>query len=310
MLRRSIWIVSLLLLTVSSSATLAHPIPEAPECQIFPPDNAWNVPVDDLPIAENSDAIIQSIGLNKGLHADFGSGTYAGERIGIPITFANSDTPRKKITFYHQDESDPGPYPIPRNVKIEGDPDPQPGNDRHALILEKDECKVYEIYHLKKKDGVWRGASGAIWDLNSNELRPEGWTSADAAGLSILPGLARYSDFTAGSIDHALRFAVEHSREAYIYPATHEAGESDDPNLPPMGLRVRLKANFDISGFGPQTQVVLQALKTYGMIVADNGTDWFITGAPNPNWDNDELHDLEDVLGENFEVVDTSSMEP
>lgn len=309
-LRRSIWLLSLLLLAFSVSATLAHQIPQAPDCPVFPADNPWNVPVDDLPVADNSDAIVRSIGLSKGLHADFGSGKYDGEKIGIPITIANSDTPRKRITFYYQDESDPGPYPIPRDVKIEGDPDPQPGNDRHIIVVEKDECKVYEVFQIKKRDGVWRGASGAVWDLNSNALRPEGWTSADAAGLAILPGLARYSDFAAGGFDHALRFAVEHSREAYVYPATHEAGESSDPDLPPMGLRLRLRADYDISGFGPQTQAVLQALKTYGMIVADNGTDWYITGAPNRNWDNADLHDLEDVLGENFEVVDTSSMEP
>jgi hypothetical protein len=309
MLRKIAIFLTLVLVPVTPG-THAHPIPEAPDCPVFPADNAWNTPVGDLPVAENSDNIIRSIGLNKGLHADFGSGRYQGERIGIPITVVPGDQPRKRITFYHKDESDPGPYPIPRNVKIEGDPDPQPGNDRHALIVDKDECMLYEMYSLKRRDGAWRAASGAVWDMNSNALRPEGWTSADAAGLAILPGLARYPDYAAGGFDHAFRFAVEHSRDAYVYPATHEAGDSDDPDLPPMGLRVRLKPDFDISGFPPQTQAVLQTLKTYGMIVADNGTDWYITGAPNPNWDNDDLHTLEDVIGQNFEVVDTSSLEP
>ena len=309
MVRKFVLLLALVLVP-ATAVTYAHPIPQAPECPVFPADNAWNTPVDDLPVAENSDAIINSIGMDKGLHADFGSGLWHGMKIGIPITVVPGDQPRKRITFYHQDESDPGPYPIPKNVKIEGDPYPEPGNDRHALIVDKDECMLYEMYSLKKRDGVWRAASGAIWDMNSNALRPEGWTSADAAGLAILPGLARYSDYAAGGFDHALRFGVEHSREAYIYPATHEAGESDDPDLPPMGLRVRLKADFDTSGFSPQTQAVLEALKVYGMIVADNGTDWFITGAPSPNWDNDDLHELEDVMGSNFEVVDTSSLEP
>jgi hypothetical protein len=307
---RKIAIVLTLALMPATTVTYAHPVPQAPNCPVFPADNAWNTPIDDLPVADNSNAIIRSIGMDEGLHADFGAGKYQGGKIGIPVTVVPGDQPKKRVRFYFKDESDPGPYPIPRGVKIEGDPDPQPGTDRHALIVDKDECTLYELYALRKKDGVWRAGSGAIWDMNSNDLRPEGWTSADAAGLAILPGLARYSDFAAGSIDHALRFTVEQSRSKYIYPATHEASDSNDPDLPPMGLRVRLKSNFDTSGFSPQSRMVLEALKTYGMIVADNGSDWYISGSPNANWDNDDLHELGDVLGRDFEVVDTSSMEP
>ncbi|MEA2435155.1 MAG: hypothetical protein QOG54_2612 [Actinomycetota bacterium] len=300
---------TLVLLMAVSSVTFAHPIPQAPGCPVFPADNAWNTPVDDLPVANNSDAIIGSIGMGEGLHPDFGA-KYQGYKIGIPVIVVDADQPKKRVRFHYADESDKGPYPIPRDVPIEGDPRPEPGSDRHALIVDKSDCTLYELYGLRRKDGRWRAGSGAIWDMNSNDLRPEGWTSADAAGLAILPGLARYSDYAEGSIDHALRFTVEKSRSSYIYPATHEASDSNDPDLPPMGLRVRLKANFDISGFGPQSQVVLQALKTYGMIVADNGSDWYISGAPSQNWDTHDPHDLADVLGRNIEVVDPSSMEP
>jgi hypothetical protein len=309
-IRRLFTAASLALLTAFSSVTLAHPIPQAPDCPVFPADNAWNVKVDDLPVANNSDAIINSIGRDEGLHADFGSGRYQGSKIGIPVTVVGADQARKRVKFRYADESDKGPYPIPRNVKIEGDPSPEPGSDQHALIVDKSDCTLYELYALRKQDGRWHAGSGAIWDMHSNDLRPEGWTSADAAGLQILPGLARYSDIAAGSIDHALRFTVDQSRSKYIYPATHEASDSNDPDLPPMGLRVRLKANFDISGYGRQAQMVLQALKEYGMMVADNGSDWYISGAPNKGWDNDDLHALGDVLGRNFEVVDTSSLEP
>ena len=181
--------------------------------------------------------------------------------------------------------------------------------DRHALLIDKDACRLYELYALyPKPDGGWKAGSGAIWSLRSNKLRPAGWTSADAAGLPIFPGLARYDEVARGAIDHALRFTVEHTRRAFVYPARHYASSSDDSSLPPMGLRVRLKASVDISGFPRQARIVLQALKTYGMIVADNGSNWYISGAPSPHWSNDDLHTLGRITGADFEVVDTSSL--
>ena len=287
----------------------AFPLPQAPGCEIFPEDNAWNTPVDDLPVADNSAQIIRSIGAETGLHPDFGSGRWEGAKIGIPITVVGDGVTKKRVRFRYADESDRGPYPIPRDVKIEGGRDSD--GDRHALIVHKGECKLYELFALyRRADGGWRAGSGAIWDLSSNRLRPDGWTSADAAGLPIVPGLARYDEVRRRRIDHALRFTVSESRSAHIWPARHDASDSNDPDLPPMGLRVRLKADYDISGFPRQARIILRALKRYGMMVADNGSDWYISGAPHPKWNNDALHTLGDVTGSAFEVVDTSSMEP
>jgi hypothetical protein len=286
----------------------AGPIPQASDCRIFPSNNVWNKRVDKLPVAENSDAIIDSIGRDEGLHPDFGSGKWQGGPIGIPYTVVGSGQKKTKVKFFYGSESDKGPYPIPKDVKIEGGGDAT--GDRHALIVHRDECRLYELYNLKRKNGKWRAGSGAIWDLDSNKLRPKGWTSADAAGLPILPGLARYEDVRRGTINHALRFTVSATRAKFIYPARHFASDSDDPNLPPMGLRVRLKKSFRIKGFPRQARIVLKALKRYGMIVADNGSDWFISGAPNKHWNNDALHRLGEVTGSNFVVVDTSNLRP
>jgi hypothetical protein len=274
----------------------------APNCPVFPTDNWWNVRVDTLPVASNSAQIINSIGASTGLHPDFGSGLWNGSPIGIPITVVPGTQQKVNVSFQYASESDAGPYPIPSNVAIEG------GSDRHALIVDRDNCKLYELYALSKKGKRWSAGSGAIWSLNSNALRPLGWTSADAAGLPIVPGLARYNEVAAGLINHALRFTVSSTRRAYVYPARHYASSLTSTNLPPMGLRLRLKSSFDTSGFPPQARVVLQALKTYGMMVADNGSNWFISGEPNANWNNDDLHTLGQVLGSNFEVVDTSSL--
>ena len=208
------------------------------------------------------------------------------------------------MSFDYADESDRGPYPIPANVRIEG------GADRHALIVDRDRCRLYELYALEQRGGRWHAGSGAIWNLRSNELRPAGWTSADAAGLPILPGLARYDEVARGHIDHALRFTVERTRRAYVYPARHFASDETDPSLPPMGLRFRLKASYPIAGFPRQARIVLTALKRYGMIVADNGSSWYVTGAPDPRWSNDDLHTLRRVPGSAFEVVDTRSLRP
>ncbi|MFN2466538.1 MAG: hypothetical protein ABR521_00175 [Gaiellaceae bacterium] len=301
--------VAVAVLVLPATGARGWPLPAAPACPVFPADNAWNQRVDALPTAANSAEVINSIGAGIGLHADFGSGVWDGGPIGIPITVVDGQaTPKYDVEFDYADESDPGPYPIPPDVAIEGGP--SSSGDRHAIIVDREACRLYELYALYPRDGGWIAGSGAIWDLRSNALRPEGWTSADAAGLPILPGLARYDEVARGVIDHALRFTVERTRAAYVFPARHFASNLTDPNLPPMGLRLRLKASFDTSGFPPQARVVLTALKRYGMMVADNGSNWFISGAPDPAWDNDDLRRLRDVKGSAFEVVDTSSIGP
>ena len=296
-------LVALLALTTSAGAATSPRLPGVPKCPIFPATNVWNQRVDKLPVASNSQAIIDSIGLDVGLHPDFGT-VWDGHPNGIPYTIANKKTKRYRVSFEYASESDKGPYPIPANVKIEA------GSDRHALIVDRDSCRLYELYALQKTASGWSAGSGAIWNLRSNKLRPAGWTSADAAGLPILPGLVRYDEVASGQIDHALRFTVEDTRRAYIYPARHFASDKTDPNLPPMGLRVRLRANFDTSGFPRQVRVILTALKRYGMIVADNGSNWFISGAPDPRWNDDALHTIGAVHGSDFQVVDTSQLRP
>jgi hypothetical protein len=299
-------IAALALALVCAGSAGASRLPTAPRCPIFPASNAWNERVDTLPVAANSAQLIASIGLTTGLHPDFGSGLWDGEPIGIPFDVVSKSTPRYRVHFDYADESDKGPYPIPKSVHVEGGA--QSTGDRHALLLDKDACKLYELFDLHGSGSSWTAGSGAIWNLRSNALRPAGWTSADAAGLPIFPGLARYDEVARGVIDHALRFTVQRTRRAYVYPARHYASSSDDPSLPPMGLRVRLKASVDISGFPRQARIVLQALKTYGMILADNGSNWYISGAPNPKWNNDDLHTLGRITGSDFEVVDTSSL--
>jgi hypothetical protein len=293
---------------LGGSSAEALRMPAAPRCTVFPKSNPWNRRVDRLPVAANSAEIISSIGTERGLHPDFGSGLWEGAPIGIPITVVGRRTPKSRVSFEYADESDRGPYPIPRGVPIEGGY--RSDGDRHALIVDRDSCKLYELFALYPKGRGWRAGSGAIWNLLSNRLRPAGWTSADAAGLPILPGLARYDEVRRGVIDHALRFTVRRTRRAYVYPARHVASSSDDPSLPPMGLRVRLKASFDVSGYPRQARVVLTALKRYGMMVSDNGSDWYITGSPNPGWRNDDLRTLGRVKGSEFEVVDTRTLRP
>jgi hypothetical protein len=293
---------------LGGSSAEALRLPAAPRCTVFPKSNPWNSRVDRLPVAANSAQIISSIGTERGLHPDFGSGLWEGAPIGIPITVVGRRTPKSRVSFEYADESDRGPYPIPRGVPIEGGY--RSDGDRHALIVDRDSCKLYELFALYPQGRGWRAGSGAIWNLRSNRLRPAGWTSADAAGLPILPGLARYDEVRRGVIDHALRFTVRRTRRAYEYPARHFASSSDDPSLPPMGLRVRLKASFDVSGYPRQARVVLTALKRYGMLVSDNGSDWYITGSPNPGWRNDDLRTLGRVKGSEFEVVDTRTLRP
>jgi hypothetical protein len=286
----------------------AHPPKGAPRCEVFPRDNHWNQRVDSLPVAQDSDRLVRSIGADASMHPDFGSGLYEGRPIGIPFTTVGSRQRRVRVSFDYADESDRGRYPIPRKAPIEGGR--AADGDRHVIVVDRRRCRLYELFAAYPVEGGrrWRAGSGAVWSLRSNRLRPAGWTSADAAGLPILPGLARYEEVRRGTIDHALRFTAPRTRRAYVYPARHFASSSTDPALPPMGLRVRLRTSFDASGFGKQSRVVLRALKRYGMLLADNGSPWFVSGAPSPGWDNDDLHELRRVRGRAFEVVDTSAL--
>ena len=300
-MNRRILVLGLFALALSGSSAQALRMPAAPRCTVFPKTSPWNQRVDTLPVAGNSAEIVSSIGAGTGVHADFGSGLWEGAPIGIPITVVGRRQAKSRVSFEYADESDRGPYPIPRKVKIEGGRSST--GDRHALIVDRGACRLYELYGLYPKGRGWRAGSGAIWSLRSNRLRPAGWTSADAAGLPILPGLGRYDEVRRGVIDHALRFTVQRTRRAYVFPARHFASSSNDPSLPPMGLRLRLKASFDVSGYPRQARIVLVALKRYGMLVADNGSSWYITGAPDPHWSNDQLHTLSRVKGSDFEVV-------
>jgi hypothetical protein len=271
----------------------------APGCTVLPADNVWNARVDGLPVAANSATLVASIGLAREFHMDFGS--YAG--YGIPYQVVDASTPRRTVAFDYADESDPGPYPIPTTPFIEG------GSDRHLLTLDRSTCTLYELYAVRQRPGgAWEAGSGATWDLDSNALRPDGWTSADAAGLPMLPGLVRWDEVAAGEIAHALRFTAPQTRRAYIYPATHFASSSTSPSLPPMGLRVRLKADADLAGLSPDALVIAVALQRYGMILADNGSPWYVSGVSDPRFDDDVLHELDRFTGADVEVVDTSDL--
>ena len=292
------------LLTGASARALR--LPAAAHCPVFPANNRWNQRVDKLPVAADSAQLIGSIGLDSPVHADFGSGTWDGGPIGIPFDVVSKQTPTHRVSFDYADESDRVRYPIPSHVHIEGGA--HATGDRHAILVDKSTCRLYELYDLRHTGHGWTAGSGAVWNLRSNHLRPAGWTSADAAGLPILPGLARWDEVARGQIGHALRFTAPETRRAYVYPARHYASSSSDPSLPPMGLRVRLKARVNVSSFPPQARVVLRALQRYGMILADNGSPWYISGAPDKHWSNDQLHSLGRLTGADFEVVDTSSL--
>jgi hypothetical protein len=278
------------------------------KCRFFPPDNIWNTRIDDLPVDPRSADYIANIGPNDGLKADFGSGTWDGGPIGIPFDVVDGSQPRVAVSFDYDDESDPGPYPIPPHASIEGGP--QSEGDRHVLVVDRDACVLYEMWNAwPQANGSWSAGSGAVFDLASHVLRPATWTSADAAGLPVLPGLVRYEEAASGTINHALRFTVQLTRKAYVWPARHFASSSTDLRRPPMGQRFRLKASFDISGFSPVNQAILKALKTYGMFLADNGSDMYLSGAPDERWNNDDLRRLtERVHASDFEAVDSSSL--
>jgi len=283
-------------------------LPGAPKCPVFPQSSHWNRPVDRLPVHPRSDAIVRGVGRAEPAHADFGSGLYEGAPIGIPYRVVKAGQRRVPVSFQYASESDRGRYPIPPRVPVEGG---RAGDgDRHVIVVDRSRCRLYELFSAYPRDGGrrWRAGSGAIWSLRSNRMRPRGWTSADAAGLPILPGLARYHEVRRGRIDHALRITVPRTRRAFVYPARHFASSSTDPTLPAMGQRVRLRRGFDVSRFPRQSRVVLRALKRYGALVADNGSAWYVSGAPHPGWDNDDLHSLGRVRGADFEVVDTSRL--
>ncbi|MGH8911861.1 MAG: S-layer homology domain-containing protein [Acidimicrobiia bacterium] len=282
-----------------------------PRCPTLPADDIWNTPVDDLPLDAGSDAYLDTIGRNANVHADFGSGVWppgSTSPIGIPYVEIGPDTPAVPIIFTaYGDESDPGPYPVPPDAPIEGGPDSD--SDRHVIVVDRFDCRLYEMFYaFPRADGAWEAASGAVYDLDSSALRTDGWTSADAAGMPIFPGLVRYDEAASGEITHAIRFTAPETRSTHVWPARHHAGAGDDPDLPPMGQRFRLRADFDTGGFHPHARVILEAMKIYGIVLADNGSSWYISGAPDPRWDNDVLHQLDVVQGSDFEAVDVSGL--
>src|SRR5581483_11964107 len=295
--------LGLLLAAAQGAALHAAAPPSVGGCQILPADNVWNTPVDTLPLDPNSATYVSAIGAAATVHADFGSGLWNGAPIGIPYTTVPASQPAVPVSFHYAAESDPGPYPIPPNAPVEG------GSDRHVLVVQQGSCTLYELYAAATTNGgqSWSAGSGAVYPLGSDALRPAGWTSADAAGLSILPGLVRRDEVAAGAINHAIRFTAPRTADRYVWPARHQAGSSS-AGLPPMGERFRLKANVDISGYPADDRVILTALKQYGMILADNGSAWYLSGAPDPGWDNSVLHLLGNIAGSNFEAVDESSL--
>lgn len=285
--------------TVFGRATIGN-------CPVLPADNIWNARIDHLPVASNSATLISTIGTSRTVHADFGSGLWDGGPIGIPFVSVPGSQPRYPVTFYYSGESDPGPYAVPLDAPIEGGANST--GDRHSLAIDRDNCILYELYRAFPQAASWQADSGAIYDLRSHSLRPLTWTSADAAGLPILPGLVRYDEVLAGEIRHAIRLTVPQTRKAFVWPARHYASSLTDPKYPPMGQRFRLRANYDITTFSRDAQVILTAMQRYGMIVADNGSAWYISGVPDPRWDNDVLHELGLVTGANFEAVDATAL--
>jgi hypothetical protein len=269
----------------------------------FPPDSPSNTDISSALVDPNSPAVINFIGSGIGIHADFGAGQNQGSTIGIPYLIVGAQQPPVTVNFTaFGSESDPGPMPIPVTAPIEGYPNPGTG-DRHVLVLDNSNCFLYELYSSSVSGNAWNAASAAVWDLLSNEQRPYTWTSADAAGLPIFPGLARYDEVAAGKISHALRFTLQQSRAAFVLPATHWAANTGNPAAAPMGMRMRLKANFDVSGYSAANQVILNALKKYGMIMADNGSSMYLSGTPDGRWDNNDLHALGQVKSSDFEVI-------
>ena len=287
------------------------PIVPPPRCEILPADNIWNTRVDGLPVHARSNDYVASIGTTATIHPDFGSGVWppgSDSPIGIPYVEVGPAQPDVAIVYTaYGSESDPGPFPIPPDAPIEGGP--SSGGDRHVIVVDTFDCELFELFSaFPKPGGTWHAASGARYDLTSNALRPDGWTSADAAGLPIFPGLIRYDEVQAGEISHAIRFTASRTQKAHVWPARHDASSTTDPTVPPMGQRFRLKSSFDTAAYSPEVRVILEAMKRYGLILADNGADWFVSGAPDDRWDNDVLRELKTVPGGAFEAVDVSSL--
>jgi hypothetical protein len=280
--------------------------PAIGSCPVLPADNIWNTAVDQLPVSASSAAWVSTIGAAKTVHADFGSGLWDGGPIGIPYITVPGSQIKYPATFTYADESDPGPYAIPLTAPIEGGS--QSTGDRHALAIDTDNCILYELYSAYPLAAQWSAGSGAIFNLHSNVLRPLGWTSTDAAGLPVFPGLVRYDEIAAGGIRHAIRFTVPQTQRAYVWPARHYASSLTGTQYPPMGARFRLRASFDISGYSAANQVILRALKKYGMLLADNGSSWYLSGAPDSRWDNEDLHKLGAIKGSDFEAVDVAGL--
>ena len=314
----------LVLFAAASALAFAAPgakaAPTIAGCPLFPASHVLNARVDKLPVHPRSAAWIANLagkgdGARRNLHMDFGSGLYPdlparnAAPIGIPVAIVDSNQARVPVAIRWSDESDQGPYPIPPGVPIEG---VGPGNrdgpgDRHVIVVDRTACKAYEVYNATPLDqgARWKADAGAIFDLRSNALRPEGWTSADGAGLSILHGLVRYDEVAAGSIEHALRFTAQRTRSQALWPARHHAGKTRSPDVPPMGARFRLKASVDLSRFTGEALVIARAMKAYGLVLADNGAAWFVTGVPDPRWDNTTLRQLSSLAGDDFEAVST-----
>ncbi len=276
------------------------------DCTLLSADHVLRADVTGLPRHPSSDAWVASIGVGRGVHADFGSGTWNGGPIGIPFTTATAATPKVSVSFEYASESDPGPWPIPAGAPIEGGP--ASAGDRHVLVVNQSDCRLHELFAARPVGRGWVAGSGASWDLQSTALRPAGWTSADAAGLPILPLLVRYDEIVAGRIDHMIRFTAPRTQRSFSWPARHQAGASTDPTLAPMGSVFRLKPGTDISRFSGAARVVAEAMLRHGVILADNGSPWYISGAPDPRWDNDVLHQLDVLVGSDFEAVDISSL--
>jgi len=304
---RSVYLSALIigLGLVAIPAAIAQP-PTIGDCPVLPSDNIWNTPVDQLSVSSNSANWVTTIGSTKTLHPDFGSGLYNGAPMGIPFVTVPGTQTKYPTTFTYADESDPGPYAIPLNAPIEGSS--QSTGDRHTIAIDTDNCILYELYAAYPQSASWSAGSGAIFNLLSDALRPSGWTSTDAAGLPIFPGLVRYDEIAAGTIRHAIRFTVPQTQAAFVWPARHYASTLTGSQYPPMGARFRLRADFDITGYSATNQIILTALKKYGMMVADNGSSWYISGATDSRWNNDDLHNLGQIQGSDFEAVDASSL--
>ncbi len=302
-----------LLLTALGTLWLDAPTASADDpsdldgCPLFPAGNIWTTRVDDLPLDPGSDDYVAAIGADRTLHPDFGSGEWEGGPIGIPYDTVTAAEESVAIVFDVAGESDPGPYPIPTAARIEGGADSD--GDRHVLVLDTDSCLLYELFYaFPQSDGSWMAGSGAVFDLNSHALRPEMWTSADAAGLPILPGLIRYDEVASGEIGHAIRFTAPQTQRAYVWPARHFASDNADPAYPPLGQRFRLKQSVDISGLSAPVRTIARAMQQYGVILADNGSAWYISGAPDERWNNDLLRELKQLTGADFEAVDVSGL--